>query len=517
MTAASTFNIATIVAHPVVKDLTVCISPTISPTCDLDPRIWHRIEKELYLYTSQQSAWLYVALANEEELAAEDLLVMDIRVGEPPPNPSSDHSWESRPGGIWVLRSKFSGEIGEAVTEVDILFGVDAVDPRPQWALMRSSLQLNALPKMPVARLSVLHGRAKPRPHAPVALRVREDGKFKIVQISDSHMVTGVGVCKDAIDAHGKKLPESEADPLTVDFIGKVLDVEKPDLVILTGDQLHHDIPDSQSALFKVVAPIIERSIPFAAVFGNHDSEGKHALSRGLCESGPEQVDGIGNFYLQVLAPAPSQLALSTLYFLDSHGQISSKTRFPDYDPIKQSQIDWFTNVSQAQRRAREKNNNDNHFHLSLAFLHIPLPEFGDNRLRIRNGRRREPTECPSVNSHFYDALVKEGISAVGCGHDHVNDFCALLRQQTPQDGDITLQLGPWLCYGGCSGFGGYCSYGRERFLRRMRVWEVDTRTGSLKTWKRVEYATDRVDELVLVESGVVVDPPEKNMKAEAV
>jgi predicted phosphodiesterase len=93
-------------------------------------------------------------------------------------------------------------------------------------------------------------------------------------------MVTGVGVCKDAIDAHGKNLPESEADPLTVNFIGKVLDVENPDLVILAGDQLHHDISDSQSALFKVVAPIIKRSIPFAAVFGNHDSEGIHALPR---------------------------------------------------------------------------------------------------------------------------------------------------------------------------------------------------------------------------------------------
>ena len=179
-----------------------------------------------------------------------------------------------------MLRSKFSGKIDQAVTEVDVLFGMDAVDPRPQWALMRPSLQLNAQPKVPVARLSVLRGRAKPRPDARAALRVREDGKFKIVQISDTHMVTGVGVCKDAIDAHGKNLPESEADPLTVDFIGKILDVEKPDLVILTGDQLHHNISDSQSALFKVVAPIIERSIPFAAVFGNHDSEGIHALSR---------------------------------------------------------------------------------------------------------------------------------------------------------------------------------------------------------------------------------------------
>jgi hypothetical protein len=278
---SSTFHNAAGVPHLVVTDLTVCIfSSKVSPSnCEPDPGIWHRIEKELYLHTSQQSAWLYVALANEEGLAAEDLVVMDVRFGDPPPNPSSSHSWESRPGGIWVLRSKFCGMIDQAVTEVDILFGIDAVDPRPQWALMRSSLQLNGQPEVPVARLSVLHGRAKPRSDR-AALRVRDDGTFKIVQISDTHMVTGVGICKDAIDAHGNNLPESEADPLTVDFIGRILDVEKPDLVVLTGDQLHHGIPDSQSALFKVVAPIIERSIPFAAVFGNHDSEGIHALPR---------------------------------------------------------------------------------------------------------------------------------------------------------------------------------------------------------------------------------------------
>ncbi|RDW58893.1 metallo-dependent phosphatase-2 [Coleophoma cylindrospora] len=516
----STPPTAAAVAHPVVTDLTICIFPTTihPPACELHSRIWHRLEKELYLYTAQQSAWLYVALADEEELSAEDLVVMDISVGESPPNPSSGHLWESRPGGIWVLRSKFSGKIDQAVTEVDVLFGVDAVDPRPQWALIRSSLQLNAQPDVPVARLSVFHGRGKPRPDTKAALRVREEGKFKIVQISDTHMVTGVGFCKDAIDASGKILPESKADPLTVDFIGKILDIEKPDLVVFTGDQLHYDLPDTQSALFKLYAPVIERSIPFAAVFGNHDSEGIHALSRtaqmsilqdlpfSLCESGPEQVDGIGNFYLQVLAPAPSQLPLSTLYFLDSHGEIPSKIRNPDYDHIKQSQIDWFTYTSQAQRRAREKDDNDNRFHLSLAFLHIPLPEFGDRHLSIRNGHRGEPTEGPSFNSHFYDALVKERISALGCGHDHVNDFCALLQQPSQQAADKTTQPGPWLCHGGSSGFGGYGSYGKRHFHRRMRVWELDTSTESLKTWKRVEYVTNRVDELVLIESGAVVE-----------
>ncbi|KAI1576222.1 Calcineurin-like phosphoesterase [Pyrenophora tritici-repentis] len=421
MATPPTPYITTAVAHPVVTDLTIrIVSPRDPPsTPETNPPIWHRIEKELYLHKSRQTAWLYVALKNEEELEEEDFLVTDIRVGESPPNAGSGQAWDSRPGGIWVLRSKFSGSIDQAVTEVDILFGMDAIDPRPQWALMQSSLQLNGEPEIPVARLSVLHGRVKPTLGARPDLRVRADGRFKIVQISDTHMVTGIGVCKDAIDAHGKHLPESGADPLTMKFIGTILDVEKPDLVVLTGDQLHHDIPDSQTALFKALAPIIQRQIPFAAVFGNHDSEGVHALSRtaqmsilenlpfSLCEAGPKQVDGVGNFYVQVLAPTPSKRPVMTLYFLDSHGEKLSWTHKPDYDPIQQSQIDWFLNTSQAIRSEREKHDKEDCFHGSLVFQHIPLPEFKDKRLIIHSGHRREPTEGPSINSHFYDALLQ--------------------------------------------------------------------------------------------------------------
>jgi hypothetical protein len=206
-------------------------------------------------------------------------------------------------------------------------------------------------------------------------------------------------------------------------------------------------------------------------------------LPLSLCEPGPMEVAGVGNFYIQILAPAPSQLPVSTLYFLDSHGQIPSKTRKPDYDPIKQSQIDWLVNKCNAQRSAREgDNSNHSYFYVSLAFLHIPLPEFNDRHISIRSGHRREPTEGPSVNSHLYDALVEGGISALGCGHDHVNDFCALLRGQPQHDGSKPPCSGPWLCYGGASGFGGYCSYGKKRFLRRARVWELSTRTKSLET-----------------------------------
>jgi hypothetical protein len=226
------------------------------------------------------------------------------------------------------------------------------------------------------------------------------------------------------------------------------------------------------------------------------------SLPFSLCESGSEQVDGVGNYALKILAPYPSQVPVSTIYLLDSHGQIPSEVHNPDYDPIKASQIEWFTNASKAHRESFELTDHGDCTFLSLAFFHIPLPEFGDPQLNICGGDRREPTEGPSMNTHFFNALTAAGILAVGCGHDHVNDFCARVLQNTNGENS---EIGPWLCYGGSCGFGGYCSYGRERFHRRMRVWELNAKNGSLKTWKRVEYAESRVDEVLLVEKGVIL------------
>lgn len=106
------------------------------------------------------------------------------------------------------------------MTGVDVLFGLNAVDPRPGWVLSPVPLELDTPAEVPVARLSVRRGRAGAKPDGTV-LRAREDGKFKIVQVSDTHMLMGGGVCRDAIDAQGEGLPKCQADPLTVEFIGR--------------------------------------------------------------------------------------------------------------------------------------------------------------------------------------------------------------------------------------------------------------------------------------------------------
>ena len=39
-----------------------------------------------------------------------------------------------------------------------------------------------------------------------------------------------------------------------------------------------------------------------------------------------------------------------------------------------------------------------------------------------------------------------------------------------------------------------------------MRVWQLNTTIGQLRTWKRVKYNTTRVDEFGLVEDRRIVD-----------
>lgn len=221
--------------------------------------------------------------------------------------------------------------------------------------------------------------------------------------------------------------------------------------------------------------------------------------------SGPEEVAGVGNFYVHVLAPAPSQFPAITLYFFDSHGERPKKAPFyrKEYDSIRESQVIWFQESSQANRFAREQHNDGDHFHHSAAFLHIPFPSFGDDsKLQIESGQRRERTEGPSNDSGLYDALAKEGIEAVGGAHDHVNDFVAWpLSDKT--------RSSVWLLYPGTVGYGGYCSYGGIPYHRRSRVYHFTT-DGSLKTWLHVQYQENPVDHLVLVDGGEVVGPPEE-------
>ena len=85
-------------------------------------------------------------------------------------------------------------------------------------------------------------------------LRYRPDGKFKILQLTDTHYVSG----------------DSRSERALANVI-RMLDEEKPDFVIHTGD-IVFGAPAGQSAK-ELLQPLVDRKIPFAVALGNHDSD----------------------------------------------------------------------------------------------------------------------------------------------------------------------------------------------------------------------------------------------------
>ena len=239
----------------VITDITVQTCSSLNPlsSCKLDPDKWHRIEKDLYLNTGWVSkAYVHIKRKREEELTDEDKVILDVRTGKLDPamgeKSQAAEKWESRPAGVWLKRSakRHASDSKKVVTAVDVLFGADAVEPRPGWELIKpNALLLETGADVKEVRLSIRRG-APHKIEKPIP-RIRKDGKFKIVQVSDLHLSTGIGVCRDAEpkDANGGRC---DADPRTLLFVERVLDEEKPDMVVLSGDQVNGETaPDAQS------------------------------------------------------------------------------------------------------------------------------------------------------------------------------------------------------------------------------------------------------------------------------
>jgi hypothetical protein len=242
--------------HPglIVTDITIksCSSLSIFSTCKLDADVWHRIEKDLYLGSGWvNSAYVHVKRKKEEDILPDDQVILDVTVGRLDPaqgvKGEANEKWEGRPNGIWLKQAakRHAKGSNQIITSVDVLFGADAVDPRDGWQMAGTPLLLENSGEGQEPRLSIRRG--KKAPHSRPIPRVNENGRFKIMQAADLHLSTGTGLCRDEMPPTPKG-EKCEADPRTLEFVGRLLDQEKPDLVILSGDQINGDTaPDAQT------------------------------------------------------------------------------------------------------------------------------------------------------------------------------------------------------------------------------------------------------------------------------
>jgi len=293
------------------------------------------------------------------------------------------------------------------------------------------------------------------------------NGKFKIMQITD---------IQDAADVDGE----------TLRLIAAALDREKPDLVVLTGDQVRGQVssmkkPENvERTIRQITAPFEARGIPFTLVFGNHDAQGVSArrqlawyMESPTCIAGDTPgLSGCGNHNI-VIEGSNGKPALN-IYMLDSHGNAG----LGGYQPLEPDQIEWYKNTREALRAQAGD------YVPSLLFQHIPVEAayrllIGSEKKRrgaIRGfagfkdtfytldeakvhpgGRFLEALCVPDSDAGLFEAACEKGeLLGMFFGHDHKNSFAGRV------DG-VDLGYCP-----GC----GFAAYG-DGVRRGVRVFEI--------------------------------------------
>jgi len=283
------------------------------------------------------------------------------------------------------------------------------------------------------------------------------NNQFRIVQFTDIHWNS---------DNKYKIYNDS-----TEMMMRKVIEIEKPDLVVITGD-----ISVSKGAKAgweQVIRPMTDLKVPFAVTFGNHDTESdmpKREVLKYLqknpynvTQDSGDGIDGIGNSSLAVKS-SESDKDSWLIYLFDSHAYTNDST-MGYYDWIKKSQVDWY--VDQSNKFA-EKNSE---VLPALAFFHIPLPEYECVRNQKNTlGNHSEEVCSPRINSGlFWAFLQQKDVMATFVGHDHNDDFIGSLANIH-------------LAYGRKSG---YVSAYKEILERGARVIELHEKGKEVKTYIR--------------------------------
>jgi hypothetical protein len=298
-------------------------------------------------------------------------------------------------------------------------------------------------------------------------------------------------------------------DVKTTRVMSDILGSEKPNLVVLNGDLITGEntyLENSTRYLDIIVQPLVQRNIPWASTYGNHDhsftlngndllaEEKKYPLSMTQNMVNVRQA-GTTNYVLEIKGRNNKSAML--LWFFDSKGGKEFQINGPNGNPanmpgsVDQSVITWFKNT---QARLRLKHGR---VLPSLAFVHIPTFASAAFQQRGVDSNRQPginediPLSPQGLDDNavyvggdipFMQALLgTQGLLAVFSGHDHGNDWCnrwvGTLPGMTLTGNNIIL------CFGRRTGYGGYGQW--KRGSRQIMIYEGFTK--AIDTWIRLE------------------------------
>lgn len=263
-------------------------------------------------------------------------------------------------------------------------------------------------------------------------LKFGADGKFRIMHVTDTHL-------------------EEYNLEASVWAIGEACDIEKPDIVIITGDNVQNcENPEDTKKLIDGLMNVFEaRGIPVAVTFGNHDSETGamtreelmayyNTFSCSVSVDDGEALSGCGTYNIPVMSSDGAKIKFN-LWVFDSNDYDENG----NYACVKADQVEWYKAKSDELKAA-----NGGEKVYSLAFQHIIVSEVFDALKKVdskqlfsvkniytdeyyvfdpevKNYGTLMEKPCPGYeNFGQFDAMVEKGdVLGMFTGHDHTNAF----------------------------------------------------------------------------------------------
>lgn len=224
-----------------------------------------------------------------------------------------------------------------------------------------------------------------------------------------------------------------------------------PDFIMVGGDQcIGHSPEYLYNSFTDIMSPALERNIPWAHVYGNHDREMAmttkeqqkvyETVPHCFSKQGPEDIFGVCNYVIPIYSCDGGKIAYN-LFSLDSNREISD---YIEQFGIKEednniclpfafgsgsvqampffNQVMWYYNTSEALEKENGRKIP------ALMFMHNPIIEYN---LIFRNpeecdmyGEKREAVCCSELNSGLFTACLERGdVRGIFCGHEHMNAY----------------------------------------------------------------------------------------------
>lgn len=262
------------------------------------------------------------------------------------------------------------------------------------------------------------------------------DGNLRIMHITDTHL-------------------EDANVEASVWAIGEACDREKPDIVMITGDNVDNigNPENTKELIDKLMNVFDERNIPAAVTFGNHDSESDspNAMTReelmayynthssSISVDDGALLSGCGTYNIPVLSSDGKSIKFN-IWVFDS-GDYDEEGH---YSCVRKDQIEWYKAKSDLLKLANggKKVNSLVFQHIIVADVYDALKKadsatlfsfehmYNENEYYTfdpegTNFGTLNETPCSGYyNYGQFEAMVEKGdVLAMFTGHDHTNAF----------------------------------------------------------------------------------------------